>query len=48
MLILGVVFLALYFVLTLLSRSLDGNDRIVLDAVEKKTGINLGFLKRFM
>jgi O-antigen/teichoic acid export membrane protein len=48
MLILGALFLVMYFSATLLSRSLDEDDRVVIDAVEKKTGVNFGFLRRFM
>lgn len=48
LLVLAVVFSGLYFLLTLLCRGLDSNDRVVLEAIERKTKINLGFIKRFI
>lgn len=48
MLTLGIVFVALYSTVALLSRSLDNNDRVIILAIERKTGINLDFIKKFV
>jgi len=47
MLTLGIVFVAVYAVVALFSRSLDQNDQVILLAIERRTGINLDFIKRF-
>ncbi len=48
MLLLGCLFILFYLTLTVIFRSLDQNDRVVLEAVENKTGLNLGFIKKFI
>jgi len=45
---LGVVFLGLYFLFSLFSRGFDENDRVVLEAIERKLRIDLRFIKRFL
>lgn len=45
---LGLLLFLIYGGLLLLSRVFDETDRFVLDAVEKKTGIKLRFLRRFI
>jgi len=47
MLLLGGAFILIFLTLTVLTGSFDKNDRIVLEAIERKTGINLGFIKKF-
>lgn len=47
-LVLGPIFLAIYIILVLLSKGLDENDLVILEAIEKKTGINLNFIKKFI
>jgi O-antigen/teichoic acid export membrane protein len=47
MFILGIVFLAIYFGVILLSRSLDQNDRVIVLAIERRMKINLDFIKKF-
>ncbi len=42
------VFLGLYGVLMLLFRAFDESDREILLVLERKTGLNLGFFKRFV
>jgi O-antigen/teichoic acid export membrane protein len=48
MLLLGTVFVLLYLTLAVLTKSFDHNDRVVLEAVERKSGINLGFIKKLI
>ena len=48
MVILGLLLFLIYGGLLLLSRVFDQNDRLVLDAVERKTGVKLRFLRRFI
>ena len=48
MLILGSVFIAIYLLLALVSRGFDANDRVVMEAFERKLGVDLGFMKRFI
>lgn len=48
MLLLSCVFIAAYLSLIVLFRCLDDDDRVVLVALEKKTGLSLGFIKRFI
>ena len=38
----------LYLVLALVSRGFDANDRVVLEAIERKLKIDLGSIKRFI
>lgn len=45
---LGVLFVVLYVVATLLTRSFDRNDFVVLEAIEKRTGLKLDRIKRFI
>jgi O-antigen/teichoic acid export membrane protein len=45
---LGALFLAVYAAATLVSRSFDRNDLVVLEAIEKKTGIKLDRVKKFV
>ena len=47
MFILGIVFIAIYIGVMLLSRSLDQNDRVIVLAIERRMKINLAFIKRF-
>ena len=46
MIILGAVFLGIYSAAAILTRCLDENDKVILEAVERKTGINLNFIKK--
>ena len=48
MLLLGCIFILIFLMLAVLTRSFDKNDKIVLEAVERKSGINLGFIKKFI
>jgi len=48
MLILGTVFIVIYMAAALFSRSLDKNDHVILEAIERRTGIKLGFIKKFI
>lgn len=47
-LILGPVFLFIYLIFILLSKSLDKNDMVILEAIQRKTRINLNFIKKFI
>ncbi len=47
MLILSLIFVFIYILSVLLSRSLDENDMVVLGAVERKLGISLDFIKKY-
>jgi len=46
--VLGAVFLGIYFLFSLVSRGFDANDRVVLEAVERRLKIDLRFMKRFI
>jgi len=46
--VLGAVFIVVYLFLSLVSRSFDDNDRVILEAVERKAGIKLDFIKKFV
>ncbi len=48
MIILGIVFLGIYIAAVILTRCFDENDKVILEAVEKKTGINLNFIKKYV
>ena len=48
MLVLSVIFILIFLVLAVIMRSFDQNDRVVLEAIERKSGINLGFIKKFI
>lgn len=48
MFVLGVVFLSLYLIAALLTRSLDRNDLVIVEAIERKTGIKLDRVKKFV
>lgn len=47
MLGLGVLFVALYLVATLVTRSFDRNDLVILEAIERRTGFKLDRIKKF-
>ena len=47
MLLLGPVFVLVYLNLAVLTRSFDQNDRVVVEAIERKSGKDLGFVKKF-
>jgi O-antigen/teichoic acid export membrane protein len=44
--VLSAVFTIIYLLLSLLSRSFDDNDRVILEAIERKAGIRLDFIKK--
>ena len=44
---LGALFVACYIAAALFSRSFDRNDLVILEAIERKTGVKLDFLKRY-
>lgn len=48
MFILGLLFVAIYLVATLVFRSFDRNDLVVLEAIERRTGIKLDRVKKFV
>lgn len=48
MLVLGIVFAGLYFTIALVSRGFDTNDRVILEAIERKLGVDLRFIKKFI
>jgi O-antigen/teichoic acid export membrane protein len=48
MVVLGILFIAFYIAAVLFSRGLETSDLIILEAIERKTGIKLDSLKRFV
>jgi O-antigen/teichoic acid export membrane protein len=48
MLLLGIIFILIYLTMIVIMRSLDQNDKVVLEALENKSGLNLGFIKKFI
>lgn len=48
MIAVGLILCLIYIGLLLIGRVFDQNDRLVLDAVEQKTGIKMRFLRRYM
>ena len=48
MLVLGIVFAGLYFTIAQVSRGFDTNDRVILEAIERKLGVDLRFIKKFI
>jgi hypothetical protein len=48
MVVLVPVFVLTYVTLALLTGSLDQHDRVVVEGLERKLGISLGFVKRFL
>ncbi len=48
MLVLGIVFVTIYFLFALVSRGFDANDKVILEAIERKLGVDLRFIKRFI
>ena len=47
MFMLGALFVACYIAAALFSRSFDRNDLVILEAIERKTGVKLDSLKRY-
>jgi len=48
MLVLGAIFLILYTITVMFSKSFDENDMVILEAVERKLGIKLDFIKNII
>ena len=48
MVILGILFIAFYIAAFLFSRGLERSDLIILEAIERKTGLKLNFIKKFV
>lgn len=48
MITVGLLLCLIYVGLLFVGRVFDPNDRLVLDAVERKTGIKMRFLRRYM
>ncbi|MFO7915441.1 MAG: flippase [Candidatus Krumholzibacteriales bacterium] len=48
MLALGIILIVTYSVTVLLAGSFDANDLVVLEGLERKTGLKLGFIKKYI
>ncbi|MBD3179132.1 MAG: oligosaccharide flippase family protein [Candidatus Latescibacteria bacterium] len=48
MIVLGILMTVAYFVTLLLTGSFDENDLVVVEGLERKTGLRLGFLKKYI